>query len=225
MKSSVLILAIWLASSAWADTLPPKQQMNPPAAAQPSGAPARPLTGSSPMHPAPASRAGNAIFAAPQSAKAQPVNNQGKPSPGSAKDSAALSSGGRHGREQRGAPRSSSRRSATSVAKTGHKGPRDPFVSPIVERFRGTAACTGSGRQCLEVGDVSLHGVVHSPSGFIAVVMNGDHTYFLRENDPLADGTVARITSDAITFRQRSADAFGRPLVREVIKKLGVPAA
>jgi hypothetical protein len=94
-----------------------------------------------------------------------------------------------------------------------------------VERFRSTAACTGSGRQCLEVGDVSLHGVVHSPSGFIAVVMNGDHTYFLRENDPLADGTVARITNDAITFRQRSADAFGRPLVREVIKKLGVPAA
>jgi len=215
MKSSVLILAIWLASSAWADTLPPKQQLNPSAAAQPANHQAKPSPGaakaSAPQTPTRSVRGSGQLPA-----------NSSKKTPA---QSIAQSSGGRHGREQRGAPRSSSHRAAASVAKTGHNGRRDPFVSPIVERFRSTAACTGSGRQCLEVGDVSLHGVVHSPSGFIAVVMNGDHTYFLRENDPLADGTVARITNDAITFRQRSADAFGRPLVREVIKKLGVPAA
>jgi hypothetical protein len=109
--------------------------------------------------------------------------------------------------------------------KSGHKGPRDPFVSPIVERSRDTANCTGSGRQCLVVGEISLHGVVRSPSGSIAVVMNGEHTYFLRENDPLADGSVVRITSDAITLRQRSSDVLGRTVTREVTKKLGVPAA
>jgi Tfp pilus assembly protein PilP len=66
--------------------------------------------------------------------------------------------------------------------------------------------------------------VVHSPEGFIAVVMNGDHTYFLHENDPLADGAVERITKDTITLRERSSDALGRPLTREVTKKLGAPA-
>ena len=85
--------------------------------------------------------------------------------------------------------------------------------------------CTGTGRQCLLVGEISLQGVVRSPSGFIAVVMNGEHTYFLRENDPLADGAVERITNDAIILRQRSSDALGRPVTREVTKKLGVPAA
>ncbi len=101
---------------------------------------------------------------------------------------------------------------------------RDPFVSPVVERIREAATCTGTGRQCLLVGEISLHGVVRSPSGFIAVVVNGEHTYFLRENDPLADGAVERITKDAIILRERSSDALGRPLTREVTKKLGVPA-
>ena len=104
------------------------------------------------------------------------------------------------------------------------KGHRDPFVSPIVERIRDSATCAGSGRRCLLVGEISLHGVVRTPSGFIAVVVNGEHTYFLHENDPLADGAVERITKDAIILRERSSDALGRPLTREVTKKIGVPA-
>ena len=104
------------------------------------------------------------------------------------------------------------------------KGQRDPFVSPVVERVHETATCTGSGRRCLLVGEISLHGVVRTPNGFIAVVVNGEHTYFLHESDPLADGAVERITKDAIILRERSSDALGRPLTREITKKLGVPA-
>jgi hypothetical protein len=65
--------------------------------------------------------------------------------------------------------------------------------------------------------------VVHSPSGYIAVVVNGEHTYFLRVNDPLADGSVERITKDAIVLRERSSDVLGRSVSREVVKKLGAP--
>ncbi len=136
----------------------------------------------------------------------------------------ATESGRRHGRLQGAGPRFSRNRTVATERKPAHKGPRDPFVSPIVERNRNAASCTGSGRQCLVVGEISLHGVVRSPGGFIAVVMNGEHTYFLRENDPLADGAVVRITSDAITLRQRSSDALGRTVTREVTKKLGAPA-
>jgi hypothetical protein len=93
-----------------------------------------------------------------------------------------------------------------------------------VERSHIGGNCTGSGRQCLFVGELGLQGVVQSPSGYIAVVVSGEHTYFLRENDPLADGDVERITKDTITMRQRSSDILGRPVVREVTRKLGVPA-
>ena len=109
--------------------------------------------------------------------------------------------------------------------KPAGKGQRDPFVSPIVERPRTGANCTGSGRQCLLVGDIVLQGVVRYTGGYIAVVTSGDHTYFLHDNDPLADGDVERITKDSITLRQRSTDILGRPVVHEVTKKLGVPAA
>jgi hypothetical protein len=95
----------------------------------------------------------------------------------------------------------------------------------VVERVRAQATCTGTGRQCLLVGEVILRGVVHGPSGFIAVVANGEHTYFLRENDPLADGAVERITNDAIVLRERSSDPTGRPVTHEVTRKLGVVPA
>ena len=38
MKSSKLILALWLGASSWAQTLPQKQQVNPPVAAKPNTA-------------------------------------------------------------------------------------------------------------------------------------------------------------------------------------------
>jgi hypothetical protein len=108
--------------------------------------------------------------------------------------------------------------------KPAGRGKRDPFVSPIVDRAHTPIVCTGSGKQCLEVGEVSLHGVVRGPTGFIAVVVNGDHTYFLRENDPLANGLVERITKDSIILRERYFDDAGRSVTREVTRKIGASA-
>lgn len=110
---------------------------------------------------------------------------------------------------------------AKGDGKPGLKGHRDPFVSPVVERSRGSVPCVGTGRQCLEVGEVSLHGVVRGPNGFIAVVVNGEHTYFLHNNDPLANGQVERITKDSIVLRERYFDETGRPGTREITRKLG----
>ena len=86
---------------------------------------------------------------------------------------------------------------------------RDPFVSPIVERVKEGPSCAGSGRQCLTIADVSLRGVVEYPGGLIAVVVSGEHTYFLRENDPLADGVVLHITRDSIVLNERLSDELG----------------
>ena len=111
-----------------------------------------------------------------------------------------------------------------AATKFERKGRRDPFVSPIVERMSNAANCTGMGKRCLYIGDVRLLGIVQTSNAVIAVVESGRHTYFLREQDPLADGDVERITTDAITLRQRSSDVMGRPVVRQVVKKIGSPA-
>lgn len=130
-----------------------------------------------------------------------------------------------HSRRSRTAHSHSAQAAAASTKPRHLKGERDPFVSPpVMARTRETAVCTGTGRQCLRVGEISLQGVVHAPGGFIAVVINGQHTYFLHDNDPLADGAVERITNNAIILREHSSDALGRPLTREVIRKLGAPA-
>ena len=52
-----------------------------------------------------------------------------------------------------------------------------------------------------------MHGVVKSDNGMIAVVTNGlNKAYFLRENDPVFNGYVVKITGDSIVFKQNVQD-------------------
>jgi len=218
MKSSKLILALWLGASLWAQTSPQNKPANPPPAAKPGGvgAASPPKATAQPSNAQPSkAQTGNA-----QPGKAQPSNAQPGKKPAA---SVAQSAGGRSKWRKRSAQAHSAKLSGAKP-KAG-KGRRDPFVSPVVERLRAEPTCTGTGRQCLLVGEVTLRGIVHGPSGYIAVVANGEHTYFLRVNDPLADGAVERITNDAIVLRERSSDPTGRAVTREVTRKLGVAPA
>jgi hypothetical protein len=102
-------------------------------------------------------------------------------------------------------------------------GKRDPFVSPVVTHVGGSGCNTG--KKCLEIGAINLRGVVRSENGFIAVVTNTmNKAYFLRENDPVFDGYVVKITDDSITFKEMLQDRLGKPLSREVVKKIPTPA-
>jgi hypothetical protein len=70
-----------------------------------------------------------------------------------------------------------------------------------------------------------LRGVVHSENGFIAVVSNGlNKAYFLRENDPVFNGYVVKITGDSIVFQETLQDRLGKTFTREVVKKITTPA-
>lgn len=110
-----------------------------------------------------------------------------------------------------------------SAVKWNANGKRDPFVSPVVSRA-GNTSCT-SGKKCLEIGTISLRGIVHSENGFIAVVSNGlNKAYFLRENDPVFNGYVMKITGDSITFQETLQDRLGKTFTREVVKKITTPA-
>ena len=101
-------------------------------------------------------------------------------------------------------------------------GKRDPFFSPVVQT-NGSGCSTG--KKCLEIGAVNLRGVVKSDTGFIAVVTNNlNKAYFLRENDPVFNGYVMKITGDSIVFSETVQDKLGKPFTREVVKRIFTPA-
>jgi len=110
----------------------------------------------------------------------------------------------------------------------GARGRRDPFVSPIVSAqgvSRPSSNCT-SGKRCLVIPELVLQGTVKDASGkMMAVVANSTRrTYFLRENDQVFQGSVEKITSDSIVFREYVKDTLGRETAHEVVKKLVPPS-
>ena len=102
-------------------------------------------------------------------------------------------------------------------------GKRDPFFSPVVQQASGSGCSTG--KKCLEIGQINLRGVVKSDAGFIAVVTNSaNKAYFLHESDPVFNGYVIRITGDSVVFQETVQDKLGKPLTREVVKRIFTPA-
>jgi Tfp pilus assembly protein PilP len=102
-------------------------------------------------------------------------------------------------------------------------GKRDPFFSPVVQQSTGSGCSTG--KKCLEIGNINLRGVVKSDAGFIAVVTNNlNKAYFLRENDPVFNGYVVKITGDSVVFQETVQDKLGKSFTREVVKRIFTPA-
>jgi Tfp pilus assembly protein PilP len=104
-------------------------------------------------------------------------------------------------------------------------GRRDPFVSPVVAMGAIGSGCS-AGKRCLTIDQIALKGVVKSESGMIAVVTNAvDKAYFLRENDPVFNGYVVKITGDSIIFKETFHDRLGKSLTRDVTKSITRPVA
>jgi len=102
-------------------------------------------------------------------------------------------------------------------------GHRDPFISPVVNHTGGSGCSTG--KKCLAIDQIALRGVIKSDTGMIAIVVNAlDKAYFLRENDPVFNGYVVKITGDSIVFKESFEDKLGKPLTREVTKRIATPA-
>jgi Tfp pilus assembly protein PilP len=100
---------------------------------------------------------------------------------------------------------------------------RDPFES-LVGRKQAQDALAKNlppGKAGLQVGTLRLDGIVKSANGMIAVVANpSQRTYFLREGDQLYDGKVDKISMEGVTFHEEGKDAFGKPVERQVSKRL-----
>jgi len=103
-------------------------------------------------------------------------------------------------------------------------GRRDPFISPVVSHTGSGSGCS-SGKRCLAVDQIILTGIVKSETGMIAVVVNSmNKAYFLRENDPVFNGYVVKITGDSVIFNETFQDKLGKPFTREITKKILTPA-
>jgi Tfp pilus assembly protein PilP len=126
-----------------------------------------------------------------------------------------------------GAPSANVAKNVTTASKTKHAGvptKRDPFVSPVQSRSNTPLNC-GTGKRCLVLDQTRLEGIVKAPNGMIAVVANtANKAYFLRENDPVYNGFVMRITPDSVVFRETMTDRLGKKSTREVVKRVNAPA-
>jgi Tfp pilus assembly protein PilP len=208
-----------------------------PAAPAKKGAPATAKAGAVPSQttavPA-ASTAKTTPFAAKSTAMVKPVSaTAGKQTAAkktpvlAAQPGAAVSKASPPASRRSTAATSGAAEPAKSVDQQNGKwsmtGKRDPFVSPVVSQTSGSGCSTG--KKCLEIGAINLRGVVRSENGFIAVVTNSlNKAYFLRENDPVFDGYVVKITGDSIVFQETLQDHLGKTFTREVVKKITTPA-
>jgi len=97
---------------------------------------------------------------------------------------------------------------------------RDPFES-LIGRQNKPGPNLPPGKLGLQVSTLRLDGIVRAPNGMIAVVSNPQaRTYFLREGDRLYDGSVEKISMDGVSFHEEGKDAFGKPVERQVNKRI-----
>ena len=100
---------------------------------------------------------------------------------------------------------------------------RDPFESLIGAQKAAAEMAKNlpPGKAGLQVASLRLDGIVKSSNGMIAVVTNPQaRTYFLREGDQLYDGRVEKIAMDGVSFHEVGKDAFGKPVERQVNKRI-----
>ena len=103
------------------------------------------------------------------------------------------------------------------------EGRRDPFVSIIRSQPTSIAGPNCSvGKRCLFIPELELKGIARDTDGqMMAVVVSNTHrAYFLRENDQVFNGSVQKITTDSVVFREFATDHLGRETEHEVVKKL-----
>lgn len=165
----------------------------------------KPTTAPKSATPAAQASAGKTAPAKAQSAnKAKPVTKKPTPKPKSASGATRA--------------KSSLEREPTRIAR------RDPFEAMIGRGDAGGAKSNillPPGVRGLQVSTLRLDGVVRAPNGMIAVVTNPQsRTYFLREGDQLYDGRVEKISMDAVSFHEVAKDAFGKPVERQVNKRI-----
>jgi type IV pilus assembly protein PilP len=103
-------------------------------------------------------------------------------------------------------------------------GRRDPFVSLLTkggERHVPRPGQDLEGVAGLAVDELTVRGIVSSPSGLVAMVQSPDRkTYLVRQNDKLLDGIVKSVTAEGLVIMQEVNDPLSLVKQKEVRKML-----
>lgn len=201
--------------------------------------PAKPAsqTPAKPSVPAPAKPAAQTPAKPAPTAAAKPAPQAGKPAatatakPAVAQAKPAAKPAGKPGKKRAAAkpakPPVEKAAGAADAPKTAAESEvkaarRDPFESMLAHSQSGKGNPNlPPGKAGLQVSTLRLDGIVRAPNGMIAVVSNPQaRTYFLREGDHLYDGSVDKITMDGVSFHEEGKDAFGKPVERQVSKRI-----
>lgn len=187
------------------------------APAKPQAARKAPAKSKPPAKPSP-----QAPQASKGPAKAQAAQKAPAKSRPPAKPAAAGKQSAKAARKAKSKPTARAGR-ATAIPARASFPRRDPF-DPLIGRQRSSGGGSDHlppGKAGLVVGTLRVDGLVRGPNGMIAVVSNPQQrVYFLREGDQLYDGRVEHITMEAVVFHESGKDAFGKPVDREVTKRL-----
>jgi hypothetical protein len=101
---------------------------------------------------------------------------------------------------------------------------RDPFkplVDPKAASTQRDLEPIGPGLHNLPVNAARIDGIVRGPNGMIVVISTPQQrVYFAREGAKLLDGSIERISMDAVIFRQLGKDPFGKTVEQRITKYL-----
>ena len=239
MKRAMSTMAILLAASlAFGQSTASKPAAAPAKTKTAKNTSAKPATAAAPAKAAPQAAAKNksatspAKPAAPKAAVSKPAAKAKpasvKPAAKPAAKAAAPKPAAKPAAAKAKAPAKPAAEAASAPAQgTGAQAAsrrRDPFINPITAVREGLSTACQGGKRCLEVTEIILRGIVRAPTGMIAVVENAaQRTYFLRENDPIYNGFVQKITPDTVVFKEHFIDSLGRDNQREIVKTVNAP--
>lgn len=164
----------------------------------------KPATGAKSASPAPASKASTMPRKSAAAKAAAPGKNQVKIVP----------------QKAAGGAKQGDNKPVSTISASGR---RDPFMSIIRNVSTATSGPNCSvGKRCLFIPELELKGIAKDPEGqMLAVVVSNTHrAYFLRENDQVFNGSVQKITSDSVVFREFATDHLGRETAHEVVKRI-----
>ena len=101
------------------------------------------------------------------------------------------------------------------------RGRRDPFISLALGLNVLGPDERPPGLQGMLIQEVSLHGIVKTVDGYIAMIQGTDNkSYFARAGERLYDGNIQEIDDDKVVFRQEINDPLRIEKFQQVEKTL-----
>jgi hypothetical protein len=104
-------------------------------------------------------------------------------------------------------------------------GRRDPFRS-LLEGFEepevGSEAARPPGLPGMLIEELTLEGIIETPSGILAFVQGRDNlSYILRPGTKLYNGEVKEITPNKVVFKQQGNDPKQMKPYQEIVREIG----